>query len=225
MAPNLEPAQPTYWLYSYSGSTCSARIIIAAKLLGVHLELLPIDLAAGEHVTEAFQAVNPSLAVPVLVIQDVNGQKSTITQSIAILEFLEEVHSFAGKLSLLPMMNRPRDRAKVRELVGIITSDIFPPTNGRIARKVRLIRGEVSDQIEWVHAVMAAGFTSYEAMLKVCAGKYSFGNEITMADIVLVPAYDMAIGYKVDLTPYPTINGVYEELIQLEVFDKRNWAV
>jgi len=212
MATKADPVQPTYRLYSYSSSTCSARIIIAAHLLGILLELSPVDLSAGEHVADNFQLINPSLAVPVPVIRETDGQETTITQSIAILEYLDEVCSFGDKSTLLPSKDRPKDRAKVRELVGIVASDIFPSTNGRIAKKVRRIRGELSDQISWVHDVMAAGFASYEAIIKDCAGRYSFEDEVTMADVVLVPAYDMAIGYKFDLAPFPTIKSVYEDL-------------
>lgn len=225
MAHNHASTKPTYQLYSYSGSTCSARIIIAAQLLSIQLELSAINLAAGEHVTEAFKLINPSLAVPVLVIREADGDETRISQSIAILEYLEEVHTATAGSLLLPPASRPKDRAKVRELVGIVASDIFPPTKGRIAKKVRAIRGEVADQINWVHGVMAAGLAGYEALLTDCAGRYSFGDEVTMADVVLVPAYDMAIGYKVGLGPYPTVKCVYENLIQTDVFKKTNWAV
>jgi maleylacetoacetate isomerase len=223
MALNSRPAQPKYRLYSCAYSSCAARIVIGAKLLGIALELSPINLQAGEHKSDSFRLINPSLAVPVLVSRESDGQETTITQSIAILEYLEEVHS-TGTSSLLPSVNRPKDRAKVRELVNILASDVFPMVNGRIAKKVRGIRGEISDQMKWVHDIMSAGFVSYETLLNTCAGKYSFGDEVTMADVVLVPAYDMAIKYKFDVAPYPKIKSVYEEITQLEPFKKENWA-
>lgn len=81
------------------------------------------------------------------------------------------------------------------------------------------------DQVSWVHDVMTAGFRSYETLLKICAGRCSFGNQISMADVVLIPAYDMAMGYRLDLTPFPTIRRVYKELIQIEAFKKTSWAI
>ncbi|RDW59542.1 hypothetical protein BP6252_12629 [Coleophoma cylindrospora] len=222
MSTTTEGNHRTFLLYTYFGSTCSARIIIAAKLLGIHLELSHVDLAQGSHQSDSFGAINPSHAVPALVVRDSEEKETVLTQSIAILEYFEEINM--GSL-LLPPADHPQDRAKVRELVGIIASDIFPPINGRLAQKVRRIRGEVKDQIEWVHGIMAAGFASYEALLKDCGGKYSFGDKVTMADVCLVPAFDMAMGYKLDLTPYPTVKGIYDELIKLDVFKKENWAV
>lgn len=225
MAPDTEAMGPTYQLYSYSSSSCAARIIIACNLLRIHLELSPVNMNAGEHNSESFRLLNPSLAIPVLVVRLPNGQETKITQSIAILEYLVEISSSTANASLLPSISRTLDRAKVRELVGIIASDIFPPVNGRIAKKVRAIRGEVSDQIKWVHEAMATGFSSYESMLKDCAGTYSFGDNVSMADVVLVPMYDMGIGYKVDLSPYLTVARVYKALSLLEAFQKPNWAV
>jgi maleylacetoacetate isomerase len=224
MAFNSKPAQPAYQLYSCAYSSCAARIVIAAQVLGITLEIFPVDLTTGEHNSDSFRLINPSLAVPVLVIREPDGQETTITQSIAILEYLDELHSTAIS-SLLPPVNRPKDRAKVRELVNILASDIFPMINGRIAMKVRGIRGELSDQMQWVHDIMSAGFSSYEVLLSTCAGRYSFGDAVTMADVVLVPAYDMATKYKFDIAPYPRIKSVYEEITKLDPFKKENWAV
>jgi maleylacetoacetate isomerase len=224
-AATTDSSQSTYQLYTYFGSTCSARIIIAARILGIPLELCHVDLSKSNHQLDSFSALNPSQAVPVLVIQEPDGNRIVLTQSIAILEYFEDIKSQGKGSTLLPPAHLVHDRAKVRELVGIIATDIFPPTNGRIAKQVRSIRGEIKDQINMVHSVMAAGFTSYEAMLKKGGSRYSYGNGVTMADVFLVPAFDMAIGYKLDLKPYPTVQRTYDALLELDVFKKENWAV
>jgi maleylacetoacetate isomerase len=150
-------SSPAYQLYTYFRSTCAARIRIAAHLKGIPLTSTFIDLAAGEHNTEAFRSLNPSESVPVLVVRGPNGTESVLTQSIAILEYLEESLDPKEHTPLLPPIKKALDRAKVRELVGIVVIDIAPPTNGRIVKKVREIRGEIPDQMKFVHEVMASG--------------------------------------------------------------------
>jgi len=210
--------KPAYQLYTYFRSSCSARVLIAAKLKNIQLARTYIDMGKEEHKTASFKSLNPSGTLPVLVVRDAQGE-TAITQSVAILEYLEEI----GGAALLPPAGNPKDRAKVRELVGIITTDLFPPTNGRIAQMVRGIRGEVGDQVKFVQTIMASGLAGYEAMLQGCSGRYSFGDAVTMADVCLAPAVDMAVGYKVDMAPYPRVLAVYEDLMKLQAFKDSNW--
>ncbi|KAJ5730412.1 maleylacetoacetate isomerase [Penicillium malachiteum] len=132
----------THHLYSYFRSTCTNRAVIAMHLKARSLE---------------FQALNPSKFVPVLVIKDYDGNETVITQSIAILEFLEE--SLPTLTPLLPPSGDLVQRAQVREMVNVITNDIQPITNGRIAKRVRAIRGDAKDQISFVTDVFLAGLT------------------------------------------------------------------
>ena len=220
---NSEEEKITYQLYTYFRSSCSARVLIAAKLKNIHLTQSYIDMGNEEHKTDFFKSLNPSGAIPLLVIRDAHGE-TTMSQSIAILEYLEEIGA-PGQAALLPPVTSPKDRAKVRELVGIIVMDLYPPTNGRVAQMVREIRGEISDQVKFVHTIMANGFASYEMMLQGCSGKYSFKDTVTMADACLVPAVDMAQGYKLDFTPYPRVLAIYEELMKLEAFKNSSWKV
>ena len=92
-------------------------------------------------------------------------------------------------------------------------------------KKVRAIRGEIKDQIDWVHEAMATGFSSYEVLVKKVGGKYSVGDGVTMADVCLVPAWGMAVGYKLDLKPYPTIQRICNALAEVDAFRKESWAV
>jgi maleylacetoacetate isomerase len=158
-------------------------------------------MAKAEHSAGSFKLLNPSGALPVLVVIDSDGE-TVLTQSIPILEYLEETGS-QDQMALLPPAARPKDRAKVRELVGIIAADLFPPANSRVARLVRGIRDELKDQVDFVRQTMSTGFASYESMIQGCSGRYSFKDAVTMADVCLVPAVDMAQAYELDLTPYP----------------------
>ncbi|KAJ5734253.1 hypothetical protein N7493_003039 [Penicillium malachiteum] len=157
---NLEQ---TYHLYSYFRSTCTNRVVIAMHLKGIPVEHNFIDLGKAEHESPEFQALNPSKSVPVLVIKDADGNETVITQSIAILEFLEE--SLPTLTPLLPPSGDHVQRARVREMVNVITNDIQPITNGRIAKRVRAIRGEVKDQFSFVTDVFLVGLTAYEKLL------------------------------------------------------------
>jgi maleylacetoacetate isomerase len=115
-------------------------------------------MAKAEHSAGSFKLLNPSGALPVLVVIDSDGE-TVLTQSIAILEYLEETGS-QDQMALLPPAARPKDRAKVRELVGIIAADLFPPANSRVARLVRGIRDELKDQVDFVRQIMSTGFAS-----------------------------------------------------------------
>ena len=218
-------SKPSYHLYTYFRSQAAARIRIAAHVKGLALSNTFIDLAAGAHNSESFKALNPSESVPVLVVRGHDGSEFVLTQSVAILEYLEESLDGQEYTPLLPSADRPLDRARVRELVGIVSMDIAPPTNGRIVKKVREIRGEVADQFKFVHEIMDAGFRSYEAMLASRAGRYSIGDTVSLADVCLVPSVDMAVQYKLDMSPYPKIMTVYAELMRLDAFVAANWKV
>ncbi|KAF4762071.1 hypothetical protein HAV15_007959 [Penicillium sp. str.  len=172
----------TYHLYSYFRSICTNRVVIAVHLRGIPVEHTYIDLGKAEHESPEFQALNPSKSVPILITKE--GENETVlTQSIAIPEYLEE--SLPTLTPLLPPSGDPVQRARVREMVNIITNDIQPITNGQIAKKVRAIRGEAKDQITFVTEVFLAGLTAYEELLAKYGRQFSVGDFMTMADVSL----------------------------------------
>ncbi|KAJ5614154.1 maleylacetoacetate isomerase [Penicillium herquei] len=211
----------TYHLYSYFRSTCTNRVVIAMHLKGIPVAHTFIDLGKAEHESLEFQALNPSKSVPVLVIKDSDGNETIITQSIAILEFLEE--SLPTLTPLLPPSGDLVQRARVREMVNVITNDIQPITNGRIAKRVRAIRGEVQDQFNFVRDVFLAGLTAYEKLLVKYGGEYSVGDTITMADVCFAPAMEMALAYETNLDGLPHIMALFKRLWDLPAFQKGNW--
>ena len=201
---------PTYHLYSYFRSTCTNRVVIAMHLKGIPLEHTYIDLSKAEHESPEFQALNPSKSLPILVTKDRYGNETILTQSIAILEYLEE--SRPDLTPLLPPNDDFLRRARVREMVDMITSDIQPITNGRIAKKVRAIRSEPKDQITFVTDGFLVGLTAYEKMLVKYGGKFSVGDAITMADVCFAPAVEMALAYGTHLDGLPHVMELYQRL-------------
>jgi maleylacetoacetate isomerase len=195
-------ADPKYTLYSYFRSSCTARIRIVLNVKGIGYEQVAVNLLKDEHLSEEHRARNPSASVPLLVCG--SEDNFLIGQSLAALEYIEEVHP---DIPTLP--SDPKSRAIVRALANIINADTQPVTNMRIMRRVKAIGGSAED---WNKELMADGLKAYETVAKKYSGKYSFGDTITIADACLLPAYWNAERYKVDLSPYPTINKIVDNL-------------
>ncbi len=209
---------PEYELYTYFRSSCSARVRTAAHWKGLELKYKYIHLLKNEqHASDYVEKCNPGKSVPTLVVRD-KGEEFRIRQSIAILEYLEEAHPDLPKL--LPPASDPVARAKVRDLVNIVACDIQPVTNLRILNRVRPL-GVAAE--EWQQDFMSAGLEAYERIASSSAGKFSVGNEVTMADVVLVPAVDGALRFKVDMSRFPTVKRIYDEAQKIEAFQKGSW--
>lgn len=206
-----------YELYTYFRSSCSARVRIAANHKGIQLEFHFINLLQGEQKSTEYAEVNTSQSVPTLVVTTADGQISTIEQSVAILEYLEETRP-----DLPPLLpSDANERALVRQLVQIVACDIQPVTNLRILSKVRQagLDGEA-----WQREFMAAGLRAYEkTVVRHGQGVYSIGDSITMADVVLVPAVDGALRFNVDMTEFPRVKKIYEATQQLPAFRAGSW--
>jgi len=216
----------TYHLHTFFASSCAARIRIALNLKDIPVIFHYVDMEKEQHESESYRALNPSASIPTLVVESSEGSNDestpfTITQSVAILEYLEEV--FPDQVPLLP--KGAQTRARVRELMYIITSDIFPPTNSRIVTRVRRIRDSPEDEKEFAKTILNEGFAAYEKMLEryFPGKKYSAGDEVTLADVCLVPQVEQARFYGVDFGQWPLLNGVIERLEELEAFKKAGW--
>jgi len=211
----------TYTLYSYFRSSCSARIRIAAHIKGLPLEYEFIHLVKGEQNAAEYTTLNPSESVPTLIVTDTRSGQiiAKIRQSIAILEYLEETRPELPKL--LPSPSDHVGRAKVRELVNIVACDIQPVTNLRVLNFVKPFHVDVN---AWQSHFMTLGFRAYEELLKEYSGKYSVGDELTMADCSLAPAVDGALRFGVNVEgQFPHVWKVWENLKGLEAFKKGRW--
>ena len=187
-------------LYDYFRSSAAYRVRIGLNLKGLAYESIPVHLTrgGGEQLQPAFRAVNPGALVPAL--QD---GEAVITQSLAILEYLDETHPMA------PLM--PRDalgRARVRALALSIACDIHPLDNLRVLRYL-VKQGGLSEEAKnaWYVHWIQEGFGALEALLSGSGdtGRFCHGDTPTIADCLLVPQVFNASRFGIDLTPYPTI--------------------
>lgn len=187
--------------YTYWRSTAAYRVRIALNLKGVPHESAYVHLSrdGGEHRQPAYRAKNPQGLVPAL---EVDG--TVFGQSLAILEYLEETHP---EPPLLP--KDPVERGRVRALAGLIACDMHPVNNLRIQIYLRREMGCSQEQVlAWYRHWIAEGFGGIEPELARTAGDCCFGDEITMADVCLIPQVFNARRFDCDLSPYPNITAI-----------------
>lgn len=210
-----------YTLYTYFRSSCSARIRIAAHIKNIPLEYKYIHLVKGEQNATEYTAVNPSESVPTLIVTDASSGKTItkIRQSVAILEYLEETRPESQRL--LPAPGDQVGRARVRELVNIVACDIQPVTNLRVLNFIKPLDVEAK---VWQSHFMTMGLRAYDELLKEYSGKYSIGDELSMADCALAPAVDGALRFGVDVEgQFPHVWKVWENLKPVEAFRNGRW--
>ena len=206
---------PRLVLYSYWRSSCSYRVRIALHLKHLAFETRAVSLLkdGGQQLADDFARVNPMRAVPALVVGG-----ATLTQSPAILEYLEE--AFPDRTPLLP--RDPLLRAKVRELCSIVACDTQPPQNLRVLKHVASFFEDPAEKearrLEWAQRYVVNGMRALEALMSASAGRYSVGDEVTLADATLVPQVYNAARFKVDMAPFPTVARVYAACMELEAF-------
>lgn len=198
-------------LYSYFRSSTSYRVRIALNVKGVDYALLPINILKGEQKAADYAAINPSQGVPALV-----DGGHIFTQSLAILDYVEERWPTPA---LLPASAAAR--AQVRALTQIIGCDIHPVNNLRVLNYLTetLAISDAQKQ-EWMQHWLAEGLRAFEAMVRPLAGDYCFGNQVTLADICLVPQIFNAERFGHDLGPYPTIMRITEHCRTQDAFQK-----
>lgn len=198
-------------LHNFFRSGTSHRLRIALNLKGIAYEYVPVDLRSEEHLGAAFKAVNPQQLVPALVEGEL-----TLTQSPAIIEWLEERHP---NPPLLPADQV--DRARVRALAAIVGSDIHPINNRRVLEYLRKQLGCDDAAVQaWCETWIAAGFDALEEMLvsDTRRGRFCFGDTPTLADVYLVPQVESARRFQVDIARWPTIAAIDAACSALEAF-------
>jgi maleylacetoacetate isomerase len=205
-------------LYGYFRSSASYRVRIALNLKGVDYVNAFVHLRRDEHMTEAYRDVNPQGFIPAL--EDDDGE--ILNQSLAIIEYLDET---CPHPPLLPP--HPADRARVRALAQVVASDIHPVNNLRVLRYLRreLARDEVTVE-RWYNHWLAEGFHTVEAMLAndERTGRFCHGDAPGLADICLIPQVVNAATYALDLSPYPTIQRIFDTCMGLDAFYKAHPA-
>lgn len=185
-------------LYSAWRATCPYRVRIGLHLKGLSFEYRAVDLVAGEQRGEAYRAVNPQALTPTLIVGD-----RVMTQSLAILEWLDETHPAPA---LLP--RDPDERAVVRAMADIIACDIHPLNNTRIGRALEALEVPEDERLAWIQRWIVDGFTALEPMVARYGRGYAFADTPGMADCCLIPQVYSARRFKVDLDPFPAIAAV-----------------
>ena len=199
-------------LYSYFRSSASYRARIALHIKGIEFEYRAVHLLndGGEQHKPEYRKLNPSEQVPTLF-----HQGKSIGQSIAILEYLEEVHPS-------PRLY-PKDaytKARVRQFCEII--NCTQPLQNLATTQFLTDQMQLNESQKqaWMQNWLGNCFASLEALLKVHAGQYCFGDELTAADCFLVPQIFAANRFKIDLSRYPLICKRDQTLLSLPQFQK-----
>jgi maleylpyruvate isomerase len=197
-------------LHDYFRSSAAYRVRIALHLKGLAAERRFVHLRRGEQRAPGYLALNPQGFVPTL---EVAGGR--LTQSLAIIEYLEETHP---EPALLPA--DPADRAWVRSVALAIACDIHPLNNLRVLKHLaKALEIDEPRRDDWYRHWIAEGFGAIEAQLRERArGPYCFGGRPGLADICLVPQVANARRLAVDMLPYPRIVAIDAACLQLPAF-------
>ena len=182
-------------LHGYFRSSASYRVRIALNLKGLGAEHLPHHLRKGEQRDPSYLAINPQGLVPTL--QD---QGTVITQSLAIIEWLEETHPAP------PLLPRdPLRRAHVRAFAQVLACDTHPVQNLKVLARLREL-GLPEEQVTgWAAWANREGLSACEALIANESGPFCFGDAPTMADLCLVPQLANARRFGVNVAVYPRL--------------------
>ncbi|TBY08849.1 maleylacetoacetate isomerase [Rhizobium laguerreae] len=195
-------------LYDYWRSSASYRVRIALNLLGVDYQTVSINLLEGAHKTPDYLTLNPQGLVPTLVIDG-----KTLTQSLAIIEYLAELRPDCG---LLP--SDIVDRQKVRALAYAVAMDIHPICNLHVVSHLMSMTDKADAREQWMKHFISDGLRKLEAMIGKADGAFSFGNTPTMADLCLVPQVYNAHRWGVELTAFKRIVDIDSKCAELLAF-------
>ncbi|MET3664403.1 maleylacetoacetate isomerase [Caulobacter sp. 1776] len=182
-------------LHSAKRASAPYRVRIGLNLKALAYDLHPVDLVANAHQEKSYRALNAQALVPTL---EVDGRP--LTQSLAILEWLDEV---VPEPRLLP--TAPFERAIVRGMAEIIACDIHPLNNLRILRQLTALEIGETDRNAWVARWISDGFHALEPMVAKYSGGFAYGDAPGLVDCLLVPQVFNAGRFNVDLSPFPAI--------------------
>lgn len=206
--------QPPLELFAYWRTSAAFRVRVALNLKGLAATERYVDVDAGEHRGEAYLKINPLGAVPALV----QAGHPPLTQSLAILEFLEELQPEPPLL--------PRDlhgRARVRSLAGMLASDTHPLITPRVRKHLKATAGFDDAAVRaWMEHWFTTGLQAFEQRLasEPQTGRYCHGDTVTMADICLASILAVTRLFKMDFAGLPTIDRIVAECDAMEAFAK-----
>jgi maleylacetoacetate isomerase/maleylpyruvate isomerase len=204
-------------LYGYWRSSAAYRVRIALNLKGLAYESRPVHLVrdGGEQHQQAYRALNPQELVPCLV----DGAQ-VLTQSMAIMEYLDETHP-APAPALLPP--DAAGRARVRSLAQLLACDVHPLGNLRVLQYLgNELHADEAVRGSWSRHWIGEGFRALEAMLAghAATGRFCHGDQPTLADACLVPQHYNALRWKLPMEEFPTIRRIVEACQALDAFKR-----
>ena len=198
-------------LYNYYRSSASYRVRIALALKGLEYDYKPVHLAKNEQFAESYAAVSAARLVPLL-----RDGETMVTQSMAIMEYLEETHP---EPALLP--RDPGGRARVRALALDIACEIHPLNNLRVLRYLtRDLKLSEDDKNRWYRHWVETGLETVERQLLAQPATYCHGETPSMADCVLVPQIFNARRFDCRLDHVPQVMRVFEACMKLDAFER-----
>ena len=198
-------------LYNYFRSSTSYRVRLALHFKNIPFEYKPINLLKGEQRSADYLKINPLGGVPTLA-----HQGKVIPESFAIMEYLEDIHP---EPSLFP--KEAYLKARVRQVCEVINSFMHPMGNLKTLQYLEKTNGYTQEQKEaWVQHWAGQGLETLETTLKEFSGAYCFGDQVTMADLFLIPQLLTCQRFKVDISKYPTLVRINENCLKLEAFQK-----
>lgn len=198
-------------LYSYYRSSAAYRVRIALHLKQIPYAYKPVHLVrnGGEQHSENYVRLNPLKLVPSLV----DGE-SVVTQSLAIIEYLDEVYPHHP---LLPA--QAPDRARARELAQLVACDIHPLNNLRVLQYLsNQLQVDPEQSSQWYAHWIKVGFEAFEQILRQNPNDFCVSDQPTIADCCLIPQVYNAKRFKVDLSPYEHIVRIYERCLSMAAF-------
>ena len=203
-------------LFSFFRSSASHRVRIALHLKGVEFAThhVSLDKGEGEQFSSWYRAVNPQERVPALVVEE-NGRREIVTQSLAIIEWLDETFRSPA---LLP--TDPIARAHNRAVANIVNADMHPIMNMRVRNflknELKMGRDDVDRRFyaRWIND----GFGTIEAMIP--GGPFAFGDTPSLADIFIVPQMANARRFDMDLSSYPKLLAIERSAERNDAFER-----
>lgn len=198
--------------FSFWRSLASFRVRIALNLKGLSADVVDVNLIQGQQRQDAFRKVNPQMLLPALI----DGEGPPLFQSLAIIEYLDEIHP---QPPLLP--SEPRARARARALAMIVAADAHPLVVPRVREYLEHeLKLDEPARNKWIHHWLGEALKALETNLAISneTGRYCQGDAITIADICLVSHATGANFFKLDLAPYPTVRRIVDTCMQNNAF-------
>jgi len=200
--------------FSFWRSLASFRVRIALNLKGLAADVTAVDLDADMQRMEAYRKVNPQMVLPALI----DGEGPPLFQSLAIIEYLNEVHP---NPPLLPA--DPRGRARVRGLAQMVACEGHPLLTPRVRQYLEHeLKLDADTRMAWSRHWIIETLKGLEGHLAgdTSTGKFCHGDAPTLADVCMVGHVTAAINTSCDLTPYPTVKRVFDTAMALPAFAK-----